>query len=332
MKLIIQIPCLNEEKTLPRVLAEIPKSIPGISSIEVQIIDDGSTDDTQAVARAHGVKHIVEFTHNRGLAAAFKAGVDNALRLGADILVNTDGDGQYRGQSIPALVQPIVDGRADVVVGARSIDSHPEFSWLKKRLQRFGTWVLRKVSGASVEDAASGFRAYNQFALMNLNVFSHFSYTMETLIQAGYQNLHVVSVPIEVNPKTRESRLFRSIPHYLWQSGRTILNIFLIYKSVPTFSFFSGISLASGMALVARYLWLVNMMNAPRSSFWPTIVLAGCLLMLSVHLYIFGVQSMLISSNRKLLEETLLRLRIHDLNEENAKRGVASKESRTIAA
>lgn len=314
MKLLIQIPCLNEEGTLAQTLKDLPHSIPGISAIEIQIINDGSTDRTEQIAREHGVDHIITFKHNRGLAAAFKAGVENALRVGADILVNTDADNQYPGECIVNLVQPIVRGEADVVIGKRPIKDHPEFSWLKKKLQAIGSWVLRKVSGTTVEDAASGFRAYSQSALMHLNIFSHFSYTMETLIQAGYQNLKVVSVSIRVNPKTRNSRLFRNIFHYLLKSGSTIVNVFLIYRSASTFSFLAVLSFLASVALSVRYVVMVFLQNAPRTSFWPSIILAGCFLIFSIQFYLTGILSTLISSNRKLLEEAVYHLRKKELN------------------
>ena len=310
MKLLIQIPCLNEEATLGRTLDALPKSIRGIDTIERQIINDGSTDGTLSVARAHGIEHIISFKHRHGLAAAFKAGVENALALNVEILVNTDADSQYRGECIADLVRPIVEGKADIVVGARDIDGHKEFSWLKKKLQRLGSWVLRKASGASVEDAASGFRAYNRSALMRLNIFSNFSYTLETLIQAGHQNLKIMSVPIRVNPNTRESRLFRNIFHYLWNSGWTVVNVFLIYRSTFTFNFLSLVSFTAASALASRYLWLILVDHASRSAFWPSIIVAGCLFLLSIQFYLTGILAMLIGSNRKLLEEAITRLRV----------------------
>jgi glycosyltransferase involved in cell wall biosynthesis len=291
MKLIIQIPCFNEEKTLPATLADLPRRIDGISKIEYQVIDDGSTDNTVETARKLGVHHIVSFKHHRGLAAAFKAGVDHALIHAADILVNTDGDNQYCGE-----------------------DDHPEFSWVKKKLQKIGSWLLRRLSGSAAQDASSGFRAYSQEALLHLNVFSSFSYCMETLIQTGYQNLKTVSVSIRVNRRTRESRLFRNIFHYLWMSGKTIANVMLIYWSSQ---FFTALALATFLAaliLVVRYLALIFFWGAPSGSFWPSIVLAGGLFILSVQLYFTGVVASLIATNRKLAEETIYRLRRADLS------------------
>lgn len=314
MKLIIQIPCFNEENSLSATFADLPRHIDGIEEIEYQIIDDGSTDKTVEIARRLGIHHIVSFKHHRGLAAAFKAGVDHALTAGADILVNTDGDNQYYGQDIPLLVAPILRGEADVVIGCRPIDAHPEFSWVKKKLQKTGSWFLRWMSGSAAKDASSGFRAYSQEALLHLNVFSSFSYCMETLIQTGYQNLKTVSVPIRVNPRTRESRLFRNIFHYLWKSGKTIISILLVYWSSQFFTMLASATFLIALGLAVRYVALTFYYGAPSGNFWPSIVLAGCLLILSVQLYLTGVVSSLIATNRKLAEETVYRLRRMDLN------------------
>ncbi len=214
MKLIIQIPCYNEEQTLPETFRDLPKSIAGVDLIEVQIIDDGSKDKTIEVAKQLGVHHIVKVKGNRGLANAFKLGVENAIQQGADILVNTDGDNQYRGDQIALLVRPIIEGRAEVVIGSRPIVDHPEFSFIKKKLQLLGSWFLRKVSGLNVRDATSGFRAYSRKALLQTNVYTQFSYTLETLIQAGFNKFAVESVDIQINSKTRPSRLFKNIPQW----------------------------------------------------------------------------------------------------------------------
>ena len=309
MKLIIQIPCYNEAKSLPATIKDLPKQLAGIDTIELQVIDDGSTDQTAQLAQQLGVHHIVSFKQNRGLAAAFKAGVDNALSHRADILVNTDADNQYRGEDISELIRPILRGEADLVIGSRPIDDHPEFSWLKKKLQRLGSWVLRRFSGTNVQDVSSGFRAFSRAALLHMNIFSDFSYCLETLIQAGYQNLKIVSVPIRINPQTRKSRLFRSLGHYLWQSARTIINIFLIYNSSRFFSVLAGLSFLAALVLAGRYVFLVLFENAPASNFWPSIILAGSLLILAFQLYLTGVVSYLISSNRKIGEEIVYRLR-----------------------
>lgn len=307
MKLIIQIPCYNEEQTLAATVADLPDAIDGVDTIEIQVIDDGSTDATVKVAEALGVHHIVRFKQNKGLAAAFEAGVRNALAEGADIIVNTDADNQYMGADIPKIVKPIVDDAADVVIGCRPIDDHEEFSHLKKKLQKAGSWVLRKVSRTTVRDAASGFRAYNREALLHLNIFSEFSYTMETLIGAGYHNLKIESIDIRVNSKTRESRLFRSLPHYIWKSGTTIVNIFLLYRSSPFFSVISALFIGTSVILVIRFLYLVWGKGADSDLFWPSVILAGVLLLAGFFVYLTGILSWLIASNRKLSEDILYR-------------------------
>lgn len=320
MRLIIQIPCFNEEKTLPVTFADLPKKIEGIDIIETQIINDGSTDGTEEIARKLGVNHIISFKKNKGLAAAFKAGVDHALAMNADILVNTDGDNQYCGKDVVKLVNPILNGAADMVVGCRPIDNYPGFSFVKKKFQKLGSWVLRRLSDVDVKDAASGFRAYNKNALLSINIFSRFSYCMETLIQAGYSNLKITSVDINVNPKTRESRLFKSIAHYIWRSGVTIINIFLLYKSVQLFTVLSLVLLLASISLMARYLVLITFKGAPVGVFWPSIILAGILLTLSFFVYLTGILALLISANRKLSEEVLFKLRKLESNAEVLKK------------
>lgn len=317
MKLIIQIPCFNEELTLAQTYIDLPKFIEGIDCIETQIIDDGSTDKTLEVARALGIDHIISFKQNKGLAAAFRAGVANAVAQGADILVNTDGDNQYCGADIPKLIQPILSGQADMVIGARPIDDHPEFSFLKKRLQNIGSWTLRKVSKTSVPDAASGFRAYSKDALMHIHVFSDFSYCMETLIQAGLNNLKIQSVDIRVNPKTRDSRLFRNIPQYIWQSSRTIVKIFLLYRSGQVFSTLSVIMLLAAIAVFARYFVRMIFYQTPGNVFWPSIIIASTLLTTAFVSYLVGIICSHIAANRKLLEEVLYRLRVAESKSQN---------------
>lgn len=317
MKLIIQIPCYNEEKTLPQTLSELPKKIDGIDTIEIQIIDDGSTDNTLKVAKIIGVDHIVRFKQNRGLAAAFKAGVDNALNSGADILVNTDADNQYCGEDIEKLVRPIINGKSDIVIGCRPIDNHPEFSFFKKKLQRFGSWVLRKVSKTSIRDAASGFRAYSKDSLLHLNIYSDFSYCMETLIQTGLCNLKISGVDIRVNRKTRESRLFNSIAEYIFRQGKTITIIFILYRANWFFNFISLIIFSVSFFLAARYAFLIIVYGAPAGNFWPTIILSGILLAISIQVYLTGIIASLISSNRKLSEEIIYRVRKLETSDKN---------------
>lgn len=315
MKLIIQIPCYNEEKTLPMVLSEIPSEIPGIDTIETQIIDDGSTDKTLEVAKQFGVNHILIMGKNKGLATAFKAGVDNAINLGADFLVNTDGDNQYKGRDIEKIVIRGLNEKADLVIGCRPIRSHPEFSFLKKILQTLGSWILRKISNTDIKDAASGFRLYSRNALLHLNIYSDFSYCLETLIQLGVKNMKIVGEDIDINPKERDSRLFRSTWQYLWCQGKTMVNIFLLYKSNLLFGSISFITSLFSVSLLIRYYILISYFSAPQGDFWPTIILSGILLMMSVLIYISGVVASLIGANRRLLEEILYRSRLKQLNE-----------------
>jgi len=236
MKLIVQIPCLNEESTIGRTIADIPRAIEGVDKVEVLIIDDGCTDATVTTASQAGADHVISFPENRGLAAAWSAGIDEALRLGADVIVNTDADNQYAGASITDLVRPIVEGSADMVIGARPIEEIDDFSPTKKRLQRLGSWVVRAFSGTQVSDATSGFRAYSRSAALTLGVLSRFTYTHETLIQAGQAGLTVAEVPIRTNPKTRASRLARSTWDYVRRSVGTILRIYVLYQPMALFN------------------------------------------------------------------------------------------------
>ena len=236
MKLIIQIPCLNEAETLPRVLAQLPRELAGFDAVEWLVIDDGSTDRTAEVAHAHGVDHVVRLTNNKGLSAAFQAGVDAALKLGADVIVNLDADDQYEVEDIPALVAPILDGRADMVVGDRGVDTIEHFSATKKALQRLGSWVVRRASGTDVPDTTSGFRAYNREAALQLVVVSNFTYTLESLIQAGKMLVAVEHVPVRTNPQTRESRLFDSTGSYVRRNALAIFRAYVLYEPLRVFS------------------------------------------------------------------------------------------------
>lgn len=312
MKLIIQIPCFNEEGTLAQTIRDLPRQLPGIEVIEYQIINDGSTDGTIKVARELGVHHIVDLGRNRGLAQAFKAGIEHALYAGADIIVNTDADNQYCGEDVAALVGPILRGEADIVVGARPIIDHPEFSMAKKILQKVGSWVIRKASGTSVEDAPSGFRAYTKAAAMHMNILTRFSYTLETLIQAGHSGMRVMSVPIRVNPKTRDSRLFKSMSHYIKSSGMTIIRVFIVYRSSWFFSALSIVFFAISLALAARYAYIVFILRQGAANFWPSILLAGFLLVMGFQMILTGILAELAASNRKLLEEILFKERIRE--------------------
>jgi glycosyltransferase involved in cell wall biosynthesis len=308
MKLIIQIPCLNEADTLPATLADLPRAVPGFDTVEWLVIDDGSTDDTATVARRHGVDHIVRFNANKGLAVAFQAGMDACLKLGADVIVNTDADNQYRGEDVLRLVAPILARRADIVIGDRQVHDHAEFSRTKKALQRLGSWVVRGASGTDVPDATSGFRAYTRDAALRLNVVSNFSYTVETLIQAGKSDLAVASVPIRTNPKSRESRLFRSTFEYLKRSVGTIVRIWTMYGPLPAFVWPALIFSLGGAALVVRFLWEYFTTPGPTGHV-QSLVLGAALLIVGFMLVMLGIISDLLRANRVLTERTLHRVR-----------------------
>ncbi len=307
MKLIVQIPCLNEEQTVTQTIEDIPREIEGVDEVEILIIDDGSTDRTVEVAREAGAEHVISFAQNRGLAAAWSAGIDEALRLGADIVVNTDADNQYQGGCIPDLIQPIVRSEADMVVGTRPIEEIEEFSWIKKRLQRLGSWVVRKVSDTDISDATSGFRAYSRDAAYELAVVSHFTYTHETLIQAGRTGLAVTEVPIQTNPKTRESRLFTSMSEYVSRSVNTILRIYSLYEPLAFFNVIAVILLALSAVLGVRYLYFVTIGEG--AGHVQSVIAAAVLLMLAGQSFALGMLADLISANRKLIQDTRARVR-----------------------
>ncbi|MFV0317472.1 MAG: glycosyltransferase family 2 protein [Microthrixaceae bacterium] len=300
MKLIIQIPCYNEQETLPGTLADLPRDIEGFDSVEWLVIDDGSGDRTVDVARQHGVDHIVSVPENRGLANAFTTGLDAGLRLGADVIVNTDADNQYQGSSIPDLVAPVVAGDADMVVGERPIEAVDDFSQLKKRLQRLGSWVVRKFSSTDVRDAASGFRAFDREAAMRLQVFGKYSYTMETIVQAGWEGLRIASVPIRVNPATRESRLVKSIPRYIWRSGSTIVRSFALYKPFRFFFLCGLLPMLIGAVLVARYGY-IRLFTDDVASRVPSLIAAAVFLFLAMQVWVVGFLADLLSANRRVI-------------------------------
>jgi glycosyltransferase involved in cell wall biosynthesis len=313
-KLVIQIPCLNEERTLPGTLAALPRTVPGVDVVEWMVVDDGSTDQTVQVARAHGVDHVVRHPMRQGLARAFATGLDAALRLGADVIVNTDADNQYDARSIPALVQPIVDGRADMVVGDRGTDAIAHFSWSKKRLQKLGSWVVRQASGTTVPDATSGFRALSREAALKLNVVSDYTYTLETLIQAGHRNITTVSVPVGTGPMTRESRLIRSLPHYLRRSAATIVRMYSMYRPMRAFLLAGGTLLVAGFVLGARFLWFF--VNGQGGGHVQSLLLAVILSVVGAQTVLTGLVADLIGINRTLLEETLARVKRLELDAE----------------
>jgi glycosyltransferase involved in cell wall biosynthesis len=304
MKLFIQIPCHNEEHSLPVALAALPRELPGVSSIETLVIDDGSTDRTAAVARELGVAHVVGFPRNQGLAKAFMLGIRSCLERGADIVVNTDADNQYDARDIPALIQPILDGRAEIVVGARPIATVEHFSPVKKLLQRIGSGVVARVSGTRVADAPSGFRAFSRDAASRLNVFSDYTYTLETIIQAGQKNMSIVSVPVRVNADLRPSRLVRSIFSYVRRSMVTILRILIIYRPVAFFLSVGSLLFLSGAALGVRFLYLRYWAEIGTGHV-QSLILAAVLMIFGFQTGLLAFIADLLSVNRRLLEELL---------------------------
>jgi glycosyltransferase involved in cell wall biosynthesis len=300
-KLIIQIPCYNEENSLPVALKELPHTLPGISEIERLIIDDGSTDRTVEVAKELGVEHIVRLIRHQGLAKGFMAGIQACVELGADIIVNTDADNQYYAGDIPKLIQPILDGKAEIVVGARPISDIKHFSPLKKLFQKWGSWFVRKVSQTDIEDAPSGFRAISREAAMRMHVFSEYTYTLETIIQAGQKGMAIVSVPIRTNDFLRKSRLIHSIPAYLSRSTNTIMRIFMTYQPLSFFRIPGTISFLFGVILGLRFLYFVIFTNNS-SGHIQSLILAAVLMILGGLFLVFGLLADLVSVNRKLLE------------------------------
>ena len=311
VKLIIQIPCFNEQETLPRTLEDLPRRCPGIDSVEVLVVDDGSTDGTVEAARQAGVAHLVRLPRNRGLAAAFSTGLNRALELGADIIVNTDGDNQYPGRFIPDLVQPILDGTADVVVGDRQIATRAGYPRVKRWLQGLGSWVVGWTSGLDVPDATSGFRAFSREAALRVVVHTGYTYTAETLIQAGKTGLAVAFVPIEINPKLRESRLIKSMPGFVARSAAAILRIFLMYEALRVFVGIGLALLIGGFVLAGRYLYFFAIGEG--QGHVQSLILASILLLMGFLSFLLGMLADLIAKNRRLSEEALYRLRKLDL-------------------
>ncbi|HEX6153353.1 MAG TPA: glycosyltransferase family 2 protein [Solirubrobacterales bacterium] len=308
MKLIIQIPCLNEEATLPETIADLPREVPGIDEVELLVIDDGSTDRTVEVARECGVDHIVRLTNNKGLAAGFQAGLDACLKLGADVVVNTDADNQYRGEDVLKLVAPIVAGEADMVVGDRQVSQIDHFSGSKKGLQRLGSWVVRRLSGTEISDATSGFRAYNREAALQLLVVDNFTYTLESLIQAGKMLIAVDEVEIGTNPKTRESRLFASTGAYVRKNAPAILRIYARYEPLRVFATAGLVVLL--LALAAWMPFLIDwIFNGDRDGHVQSLILGAVLFISAVQLFALGVLGDLLAGQRVMTQRVFERVR-----------------------
>jgi glycosyltransferase involved in cell wall biosynthesis len=313
MKLIIQIPCFNEEHTLPATLADLPREIPGIEAVEWLVIDDGSTDRTIEVARAGGVDHVVRLTNNKGLAAAFQAGLDACLKLGADVIVNTDADNQYSGKDIPRLVEPILAGEADMVIGDRETDQIEHFSPLKKRLQRWGSAVVRRASGTGVPDTTSGFRAYNREAALQMQVVSKFTYTLESIIQAGKMLVAVEHVPIRTNPQTRASRLFPSTAAYVRRNTASIFRIYAMYEPLRVFLAAAVFFALIGVVIWARFLYFFLFADEPGQHI-QSLILGSTLFIVAVQLAALAVVGDILAGSRVLQQRVLERVRRVELH------------------
>ena len=321
VKLIIQIPCYNEAHTLPVTLQALPRKLAGVDEIEYLIIDDGSQDETATIAAAHGAHHVIRLRNHRGLAAVFNTGLDASLRRGADIIVNTDADNQYNAEDIQRLVDPILNLQADMVVGDRGVSKLEAFSPTKRLLQRWGSWVVARASGLKIPDATSGFRALSREAALRTLVLSEYSYTLETLIQAGNRRMAVVYVPVRTNPQTRPSRLIRNIPEYLAYSGSTILRSYAMYYPLRVFSAIATILIIGGLFLALRYVYFV--LVGQGQGHIQSVILAAMMLIVGFQTFLIGLLADLIGFNRMILEETLYRLRGVEM--ENSNRSSASQ-------
>lgn len=315
MKLIIQIPCFNEEKTLPIALKALPTKVDGFDLVEYLIIDDGSIDNTVKVARDNGVHHIISFKKNQGLAKGFMAGLDACLKLGADIIINTDADNQYNASDIPKLIDPILNGKFDMVIGERPILNTKHFSFQKKILQKLGSWTVRIASNTNIPDAPSGFRAFSKSAAMKLNVFNDYTYTIETIIQAGHSGISTTSVKIQTNEDLRPSKLVKSIPHYIKHSIYIILKVFTIYKPYQTFFRIGLLFLSIGLFLGFRWLYFFYILEHTRTHL-PSLILASIIISLGIFSCMLAIISDLLSVNRQLLEDIQLRIKKIEMDNE----------------
>lgn len=313
MKLIIQIPCYNEETTLPLTLQDLPRTLPGVDLIEYLVVDDGSTDRTVQLARELGIQHIVCHKSNRGLAAAFVTGLEAALAAGADIIVNTDGDNQYYGADVEALIRPILEGRADVVVGDRGVAALQYFSPVKRALQQIGSWVVTQAAGTSIPDATSGFRAFTREAALRLTVLSDYTYTLETLIQAGARRMAVVYVPVRTNPRTRQSRLVRNTPSFISLSAVTILRFYTMYRPLRVFMTIGGVFIVLAVALGVRFLYYYIL--GMGSGHVQSLILAAILTIVGFQIALIGLLADSSAMNRKMMEEILYRVRERELEQ-----------------
>ena len=328
-KLIIQIPCLNEAQTLPATVADLPRSVPGVDVIETLVIDDGSRDGTADVARACGVDHVVRLTRNKGLAAAFTAGIDAALKLGADFIVNTDADNQYAGHEIPKLLAPLLRGEADIVVGDRNIAVVEHMSWQKRQLQRLGSWVVRQVSNTSVPDTTSGFRAYTREAALRMTIVSEFSYTLESIIQAGKKRMAIAHVAVATNPRTRDSRLFDSLFSYVKRSAATIVRIYAMYEPLKVFTYIGLLVFGGGVAGGVRFLYYYYFVDGGMGHI-QSLILSAVLMILGFQVLLIGLLADVISANRKLLEDIVYRVRSLELPERGGETRQRDEASRAL--
>lgn len=309
MKLIIQIPCFNEEKSLPIALAALPREVPGFDSVQWMVIDDGSTDKTAEVAKLHGADFVIRHIRNQGLARAFMTGISACIREGADVIVNTDADNQYNAAYIPKLVEPILHKKADLVIGARNIEGIPHFSRIKKKLQKVGSWVVRVASGTKIPDAPSGFRAFSKNIAGHLFVYNDYTYTLETIIQAGQLNMAIDWIPIETNPDLRPSRLVKSIPAYIKRSMITIFRIFLIYRPFKFFSYIASFFIGGGLFLCLRFLFFF--MKQQGTGHVQSLILATLFLGIGFGTILLALVAEVLAANRRLSEDIRYRLSLH---------------------